>query len=283
MSDFDVSAQIAQLFVYPVKSCAGVEVQEAVLTSTGFKYDREWVLVDDAHRFVSQREYPRMVLIVPSLTDEALVLRAPDMPECVIPFATQGAVVQMQLWDEALQGVDMGDAVAQWLSAFLNAPLRLLRFDSNHERVCSEKWTKEHRAHTMFADGYPLLMISAAAMDDLNTRLAAAGAAQVTALRFRPNIVLNNMAAHDEDLLDDVYIEAAGVQLRNVKPCVRCPIPNIEPTNAKVDSIVTDTLLTYRRNANMEDQPTFGMNAIVVQGVGQVLRVGQAVEANYVF
>ncbi len=34
----DVSCAISRLFVYPIKSCAGVEVQEAILTETGIEY-----------------------------------------------------------------------------------------------------------------------------------------------------------------------------------------------------------------------------------------------------
>lgn len=34
-TEFDVTGTIARLFIYPVKSCAGIEVQEAVLTETG--------------------------------------------------------------------------------------------------------------------------------------------------------------------------------------------------------------------------------------------------------
>ena len=42
----DFSAVIAQLYVYPVKSCAGVAVKEAYLTETGLDLDRAWMVVD---------------------------------------------------------------------------------------------------------------------------------------------------------------------------------------------------------------------------------------------
>ena len=62
----DVAARIARLFVYPVKSCAGVEVTEAVLTETGLDLDRAWMVVDDEGEFVTQRELPRMALVRPA-------------------------------------------------------------------------------------------------------------------------------------------------------------------------------------------------------------------------
>ena len=59
----EVQAQIAGLFVYPVKSCGGVALNEAVLTETGLDLDRAWMVVDTQGEFVSQRELPRLALV----------------------------------------------------------------------------------------------------------------------------------------------------------------------------------------------------------------------------
>ena len=283
LDGFDVQGRIDALYIHPVKSCAAVAVQEALLTPTGLQFDREWMVVDASGRFLSQRELPRMVLIVPSLTADALVLNAPAQAACVIPFHERGDALQVTIWDDRVAAFDMGDAVAQWLSDFLGQNMRLVRFDPTHERVCSEKWTMTHRATTQFADGYPILVSSLASIDELNTRLREAGGVAINALRFRPNIVLSHVAAHDEDLIDVLHVEGEHIQLKNVKPCTRCPIPNVDPMTAEVDPMVGDVLLMYRRDASMEDKPTFGVNAIVLAGAGLKLSVGQAVGANYVF
>jgi uncharacterized protein YcbX len=68
-----------------------------------------------------------------------------------------------------------------------------------------------------------------------------------------------------------------------VKPCPRCPIPNIDPATAAIDPVVTDTLQGYRRNDVVGGRVSFGMNAIIVAGLEATLRVGQAVRANYRF
>ena len=100
--------------------------------------------------------------------------------------------------------------------------------------------------------------------------------------RFRPNIVLSGIEAHDEDRLGVLRIAAADgeVQLRNVKPCARCPIPSVDPATAEVDPVVLDTLQGYRAG---ERGVTFAMNAIVVEGDGRTLRVGQDVAADWKF
>ena len=283
LDDFDMQGCIDALYIHPVKSCAAIAVDEAMLTPTGLQFDREWMVIDATGRFVSQRELPRMVLIQPALTEEALVLNAPAQAPCVVPFSVRGDALQVTIWDDTVAAFDMGDVVAQWLSECLGQSLRLVRFDPNHDRVCSAKWTKAHRATTKFADGYPLLLSSVASIEELNSRLNAQGGATVNALRFRPNIVLAGVTAHDEDLIDVLHVDGGNIQLKNVKPCARCPIPNVDTVTAAVDPIVSDVLLTYRRNASMDDQLTFGVNAIVLAGAGLTLRVGQVVGANYVF
>ena len=75
----DLAARIAGLFVYPVKSCAGVRVEQALLLDTGLEFDRAWMVVDPAGVFVTQRELPRMALIQPTLKTSEMVLRAPGM------------------------------------------------------------------------------------------------------------------------------------------------------------------------------------------------------------
>lgn len=37
---------ISKLVVYPIKSCAGVEVEESRYGITGLDYDRQWMMVD---------------------------------------------------------------------------------------------------------------------------------------------------------------------------------------------------------------------------------------------
>ena len=118
-----------------------------------------------------------------------------------------------------------------------------------------------------------------------NLVIAAGGHAAVGVERFRPNIVLADLLAHDEDRLGDMQIgtDEGPVVLKPVKPCARCPIPNIDPATAQSSPAVGDTLQTYRQDARLGGAVTFGMNAIVLKGVDAVLRVGQPVTADYNF
>jgi uncharacterized protein YcbX len=292
---FDLTAVVSRLYVYPVKSCAGVSVSEAVLTDTGLEFDRAWMVVDAQGRFLTQRELPRMALIQPQLKHSEMVLRAPGMLALHIALDRVEAPVRVRVWNDEVAAYDMGPLAAQWFSDFLGVAARLVRFDPEHRRVSSLKWTGGVEALNQFSDGYPVLVVSEASLVQLNEKLAAQGVASVGMARFRPNIVLGDaatgwaLAPHDEDRLDALHIatgaheSADAVQLKLVKPCPRCPIPNIDPASATSSPEVGDTLQGYRQDARVNGAVTFGMNAIVCAGIGLRLKVGQAVGARYCF
>ena len=294
----DVQARIARLFVYPVKSCAGIELSEALLTETGLDLDRAWMVVDSEGEFLSQREAPRMALIQPAFKrgGTELQLRAPGMLALHLRVDAVEAPTRVRVWDDEVPAYDMGDIAAQWFTDFLglneqglprtDAPkYRLVRFDPEHRRLSDRKWTGDAEALNQFSDGYPVLVLGQAALDGLNTRLQAQGHAPVDIRRFRPNIVLEGLEAHDEDRVGPLQIATAEGEavLTPVKPCPRCPIPNINPDTAQSSPEVNDTLQTYRQDARVKGALTFGMNSIVTAGVDHVLRVGQPVSASYRF
>ncbi|MES2190487.1 MAG: MOSC N-terminal beta barrel domain-containing protein [Pseudomonadota bacterium] len=285
----DVNAVLLRLFVYPVKSCAGIEVQEAILTETGLEFDRAWMVVDERGEFLTQREFPRMALIRPQLKHYEMVLRAPGMLALHIKLNEVEAPMQVRIWEEDMTAYDMGAVAAQWFTDFLGVKARLVRFDPEHKRISNRTWTGDAEALNQFNDGFPILVISQASLDQLNDRLAGAGAPPVTMERFRPNIVLGNvgheLSPHDEDRLDMLRVSTGpgSVQLKLVKPCPRCPIPNIDPETGLSSTEVGDALQGYRKDARVNGAITFGMNAIMVDGLEQVFKVGQAVEASYRF
>ncbi len=280
----DLRARIARLFVYPVKSCGGVELQEALLTEAGLDLDRAWMVVDPEGEFVTQRELPRMALVKVQLKHHEVVLRAPGMLALHLQVDTVEAPMKVRVWDDVVPAYDMGAVAAQWFSDFLGRRLRLVRFNPEHRRLSSPRWTQGVEAPNAFSDGFPLLVISEASLAGLNERLSAQGHAPVGMERFRPNIVLGGLEAHDEDRLDRLELPGdIPVVLQAAKPCPRCGIPDIDPATAAVDPVVGDVLQSYRQNPLLDGAVTFGMNAIVRQGDGAVLRVGQELSGSFRF
>jgi uncharacterized protein YcbX len=317
-SPAEFEARIAALWVFPIKSCAGISVQQAVLTPAGLAHDRAWMVVDAEGEMVTQRELPRMALIQPELVDSGvglaeLVLHASGMAALHLPLTTDGCFVQaanqsaspeahaiqVRVWDDPVPAFDMGAEVSKWLTEFLGSslgPLRLVRFDPKHRRPSNTKWTQGLTSLNQFSDGFPVLVASTASLDELNARLQAKGEVAVDMRRFRANVVLGQAAhltplnAHDEDRISTLTLhtqdaDAIGeaAQLKPVKPCPRCPIPNIDPDSAQSHPAVNDTLQAYRQDPRVNGALTFGMNCLPVEGIGQVLRVGQRVSADWAF
>jgi len=229
-----------------------------------------------------------MALVRPTLRLNDLLLRAPGMLALHLALDSAEGPLQVQVWDDALPAYDMGDLAAQWFTDFLGAPCRLARLDPQAERRCDPRWAGDSGAVTGFADGFSLLVTSTASLAALNQRLAEAGQPAVGMERFRANLVLDggpDFQAFDEDHVESIRIDTdeGPIGLRLVKPCVRCSIPNVDPASGEVGVEPGRTLAGFRADARMGGGITFGMNAIVTEGVERVLRVGQTGRATLAF
>ena len=281
----DTTVSVASLHVYPIKSCGGIALTEALLIETGIEFDRAWMVVDPTGLFVTQRELPRMALIQPTLKTSDMVLRAPGMLALHVALDRVEEKVIATVWSDEVAAYDMGDLCAQWFSDFLGRPLRLVRFDPEQKRLSDHRWTGDIDAENGFTDGFPILVSSVAALAELNRRLRSQGLSEVTLARFRPNLVLDGLDAHGEDALDEIAFatDDGPVRIKLVKPCARCPIPDIDPATAEPGHAVGDTLAGYRADARLDGRLTFGMNAVIVEGLERVLRVGMTGAATFKF
>ena len=279
-----MSAYIDQLRIYPIKGCRGFRVERATLAQTGLEVDgigdREWVVVDRDHRFLSQRELPKMALIETRLTGTALRLKAPGMLQLEVPLASEGDVVEVTVWNDRTAAVTQGEVADAWFSSLLGQPARLMRFDPEAKRLSNATYTGELQAPYKFADAFALLVASTASLDDFNGRLAQRGFAAVDIERFRPNLVISGVDAFEEDFVSRLRIGAA--ELRVVKPCVRCSVPDVDPATGGTSHEVGDLLAVYRDNA-AAGGVTFGVNAIVARGSGTELARGDSVEMTLAF
>ena len=286
---------IEQLWVYPIKSCAGVRLAQAELLPTGLLWDRTWMVVDQRGEFLSQRELPRLALVRPRFRLGQLELQAPGMLSLHLALDAAEAPCKVRVWDDELDAYDMGDVAAQWFSDFLLADrpqlglrLRLVRFDPDCVRPSDVRWTGGIQAPNTFSDGYPLLVVSQASLDDLNERLAARGEPPVGIERLRANLVIGGVYPHDEDRMERIDFLADGVPadaplatLQLVKPCARCSIPDVDPATGVPDGRLSPVLRTYRQDRRLMGAVTFGMNAIVRRGVGQMLHEGMRANGHW--
>lgn len=262
---------LAELYVYPVKSCRGIAVEEWPLEPAGLRHDREWMVVTPDGRFLTQRELPRMALIVPRLEPDRLVIAAPGQPELVVPFEAGAKRREVVVWGDRCAAVDAGDAAADWFARFLDRPARLVRLAADERRLSDPRWAGGSGATTRFSDGYALLALSRASLDDLNARLPA----PLPVDRFRPGLVFDGLPPYGEDGLRDFHV--GGAHLRGVKPCTRCVITTTRQTTGEVEGDEPlRTLRRYRWDAGLRGV-AFGQNVIVVAAGGGRLARGMPV------
>lgn len=280
---------LSELILYPIKSCAGISLREATLTPAGLMsqqiYDREWMVVDTDGEMLTQREFPKMALIVPSIKGDVLEVRAPGMLRLTIPLdlphPDDERLLRVRVWNDEVDAYDCDETIATWFSKAIGADCRLVRFHPEAKRLANATWTDNLAVPTFFSDGFPMLVIGTGSLADLNAKLVAQGREALPMNRFRPNLVFADLPAFEEDFAESYRIGEST--LKPVKPCPRCPMPSIDQATGEFGPDPLDILQTYRVNPKVEGRITFGINAILLEGEGQVVRVGQEVEVEFAF
>ena len=245
--------RVHSLFLYPVKSLAGIAVDSFELDEFGPAGDRRWMLIDDECQFVSQRTLPQLVMVQPALGADGEVSIALPGPSPIV-LQISGESLSVRVWRDWVQGQVGCDAANAAISHFCGLSLRFVFMpDSSFRQVQTHLATERRRVS--FADGYPLLITSVASLQELNERLEIT----VDMRHFRPNIVVEGAVAWSEDCWRAITIGEGSYRV--LKPCSRCVMTTVNPdTGEKAASVQPlRTLASYRRTA---DGIMFGMNAI---------------------
>ena len=238
---------LSQLWVYPVKSAAGIALDSSKVALRGLAHDRRWMVVDANGRLVTQRERPDLALLRPSFTGECLKLEADGMPGLTLPlYPTDGKTLTVMMWKEPMPA-QLVPAATDWFSTLLGGAYRLVYMPESTLRP-----SPDHTSSPIsFVDGNPFLLVSEASLADLNGRLDT----PVDVRHFRPNLVVSGCEAFAEDGWDAVQIGA--LQLRRVGPCIRCMLINVDPDEGERRTEPLRTLARYRRVGR---QVWFGQN-----------------------
>jgi uncharacterized protein YcbX len=262
--------RLSALYRYPLKSGKGQTLQHIGLDKLGLEGDRRWMLVDEASgRFLTQRAVPQMSQLS-ALWNGAggLTLSAAGFPALEVPLPGSDAELRgVTIWRDMLRVPDAGNEAASWVSDFIGKPTRLVHVPLERARSTEAGFGKEDDK-VAFADGFPLLLIGQASLDDLSRRIGR----PMEMLRFRPNLVIEGSDAFAEDGWKRVRI--GDVEFRVVKPCSRCILTTIDPQTGErnADREPLTTLKTYREQ---QGDVMFGQN-LVNDGVGR-LEVGMPV------
>lgn len=259
---------VSALIYYPIKACRGHTVDVSHVERVGLEHDRRMMVVTPEGGFLTQREYPKLALVTPSISSEKLTLSAPGTQNLTIDIRKSGSARPVDIWkSKGVQAVDQGERAAVWFSDWLGTSVRLVHIAEGYLRTINEKYAVNADDHTAFADGYPILLASEESLADLNARMVES----VPMNRFRPNLVVSGCEPFAEDTWNRIRI--GGIEMAVVKPCARCMVTTIDKETLEKSKEPLKTLAAYRTRNN---GAMFGQNVIPLNE-GR-LRLGMNVE-----
>lgn len=256
-----MTVRVVALHTYPIKGCAGIPLADALLTPAGLAHDRTFMVVDERGVFRSQRRDPLLATIRPEIDGADLRLHAPGTDAVRVAVDLDGPRRPVEMFGDPYQGIDQGDAVADWLTRALGAPSRLVRVPPEHDRVTDG----ETPGRAGFADSGALLLTSRTSWAELDRRIAerdavpaggwkpaelAEPAGRVSTVpmdRFRPNIVVDGWSEpHAEDEARELSV--GEVELAYAKQAIRCAVTLVDQeTGERGGREPLRTLADYRR------------------------------------
>lgn len=262
---------LSALYRYPVKSCRAQALQRSPVDLLGLQGDRRWMVVEAENgRFLTQRAYPVLSQLAARYGEQGqLMLDAPGQPALEVPVpAADDDLRGVTLWRDTLRVPDAGDAAAAWLSQLVGTPVRLVHCPEQRARYLPNGYgLNSDRA--AFPDGFPLLLVGQASVDDLSERVGR----PMEALRLRPNLVIEGSAAFAEDGWSRIRI--GSLEFRVLAPSVRCIFTTLDPHTGE-RSPDREPLITLKEYRQKDGDVLFGQN-LAVDGSG-MLEVGMEVE-----
>lgn len=269
---------LSDIYIYPVKSLAGIRVENWEVVETGLKYDRQWMLIDQQGQFLSQRRLPKMALIQTRLTESELILSAPNFADLHLSLEPKdGAIISSTVWKDCCDARHISNDTDAWFSDVLQMPCTLVYLPPETKRGVDLHYANE-ADRVAFSDGFPFLIISENSLNSLNSQLEN----PVEMARFRPNLVISGCDAYAEDFWREIQI--GNIDFRLPKPCSRCSVPAINPNTAEVGK---EPLTTLNRLRKANGKIYFGQNALHnscgVLKIGEAVSVKRSGESNLIF
>lgn len=266
--------KVSELYVYPIKSLAGISVASAEVTEKGFKDDRRYMLVDENNKFLTIRQFPKMTRLQPEIHEDGLRIIALDesMEDLFIPRENpSNSKKKVVIWNAQVEAISVSAEADEWFSEVLGDTIKLVFMPEDSMRpVDTDSGMKPVGKFVSFADAFPFLMLGQASMDDLNKR--SSNVKKFTVHRFRPNIVFSGGTPNQEDTIGKFEIN--GVAFEGLEKCARCTIPNVDPETGEVDE-ETEPLAVLSKYRLQNRKINFGLN-VVPHNTG-IVRVGDEI------
>ncbi|WP_432467529.1 MOSC N-terminal beta barrel domain-containing protein [Agarivorans sp. Z349TD_8] len=247
-------AQISQLSIYPIKSTLGIDLNHAYVEEHGLAFDRRFVVCLPDGKQLTARTHPKLAQIHSVLRPEGLYLEAPNMAGVNIKYTDfSDHYIPVKLWQDTVQAQHCHNDYDHWFSQYLGENCHLVFFGEQSQRM-----VKKRDSQVAFADAYPLLLVSEASLEDLNSR----SPTQHNMAQFRPNLVVTNTAAFAEDGWKRFRIGEVEFEVQN--PCSRCIFTTLDQARGEFhpQKEPLSTLAKYRKGN--DGNVYFGQNVVAL-------------------
>ncbi len=249
---------LSEIWIYPVKSLAGIRLPRAKVKQKGLLYDRRWMLVDETGRFLTQREHPEMSQFQLAMDKGQLIIwnRFETGNQLMIsdPAANQDKLIPVTIWDDKVEATEASPEYSRWFSDRLKMKCKLVFFPETNRRDVDPDFAIKNEQVSL-ADAYPFLIIGQSSLDDLNKRLKN----PVPMNRFRPNFVFAGGLPYEEDGWKKFTI--GRNRFVGVKPCSRCVLTTVDQLTGVKGTEPLATLASYRKQGN---KINFGQNLLAI-------------------
>jgi uncharacterized protein YcbX len=258
--------KLTQIWIYPIKSLGGINLQSAKVMGKGLQYDRRWMLVDNTGTCMTQRVFPKMALFKLSIEKDHLIVshRGNSLKLELVP-SSLSSPSNVSVWNDTVTAFEISNSYSQWFSDLLEHHCRLVHFPESNSRPVDPRY-KVNDEHVSLADAYPFLIIGQSSLDDLNSKLAE----PVPMNRFRPNFVFEGGKPFEEDHWRNFAI--GSTRFVGVKPCDRCVLTTVNQDSAEKGVEPLKTLASYRKEGN---KIYFGQNLVALDE--SPVRVGEII------
>lgn len=259
---------------YPIKSCRGDSLESVLVERCGLAGDRRWLVVDETGLLRTARELPKLLLVVPTVTEDGLLMRCAGFPDLAVAVPQGRPLTQVRVWRSTLDAMLVADDAHAWFTSVLGVPSRLVYLDDPTRRLPNQEFAGPDD-RVSFADGYPLTVATTASLAQLNTLIDSgprAGEGPIEMTRFRPSLVVDGSLPWEEDGWRRLRI--GELIVRSVKGCDRCAIPMTDPWTTARGKEPIATLAKHRR---WDGETWFAMN-LVPDNPGVRVTVGDEVE-----
>ena len=187
--------KLTEINIYPIKSTRRIALDESEVLPRGLPWDRRWMLVDSEGKFMTARQHPTLAVIDTRLDDTALHVSVAGKPELILPLQVKDhGLTKVNIWRDQCDAIPAGEDADAWFSDYLGVACHLVRMTDDLVRGVDQDYGQPGD-EVSFADGFPMMLLTEASLNDLNTRLEQ----PVSMRRFRPNLVVDGEAPYAEN------------------------------------------------------------------------------------